>query len=175
MLASAFRGSLWDRMVGAALLDEEIYEYVRDDRSATGQAVLVVLLGTLAAGIGALPSGAVGVVATALVAAFGWAAYAYVAYWVATRWFKAKWRSASRGELLRTLGFAAVPRLLLVLGALPLMGGLLTLLVFVWLMGTTIVAVGKGLNLDIWRAMATASVSWLTLFSISLAAAVIVR
>ena len=41
------------RMVGAARLDAEIYEDVERDRSATGQAFLVVLLASAAAGIGA--------------------------------------------------------------------------------------------------------------------------
>lgn len=166
MLAS-YRGSFRDRVVGAALLDENVYEYVKLDRSAMWQAALVVVLAALAAGMGTLSGGLAGLAVGVVTALLGWAAYAYVAYWVGTRWFKAEVTSATRGDLLRTLGFASSPRLLLVLGVVPLLGGLVTLLVFVWTLGTTFVAIRQALELDFWRAMATATLSWLALFVIS--------
>ena len=41
------------RLIGAAALDAAIYEEVEDDRSATGQAMTIVVLSSIAAGIGA--------------------------------------------------------------------------------------------------------------------------
>ena len=168
MLASAMRGALRERITRAVLLDEDVYEDISHDEGATGQALLVVVLGALAAGIGALSAGPTGFAVVVIAALFGWAAYAYVAFWVATRWFKAEDKPATRGALVRTLGFASAPRLLLVLGAMPLLGGLLSLLVFVWLLGTTVLAVRQALGFDLWRGMATAGVSWLVLFALSL-------
>ena len=43
-----------NRMTGAALLNAAIYEEVEADRSATIQAMAVVALSSLAAGVGAL-------------------------------------------------------------------------------------------------------------------------
>ena len=42
-----------ERLIGAALLDPAVYEDVEADRSATLQAMAVVLLSSLAAGVGA--------------------------------------------------------------------------------------------------------------------------
>ena len=44
--------SFMDRVVGAARLDIKTYEEVEADGNATGQAVAVVLLSSIAAGIG---------------------------------------------------------------------------------------------------------------------------
>lgn len=173
-MASAMRGALRDRIAGAVLLDEDVYEDLKRDVGATGQAVLVVVLGALAAGIAALPAGPIAFAIGFVAALVGWTAYAYVAYWAATRWFGAEDKPATRGVLVRTLGFASAPRLLLVLGAIPLLGGLISLLVFVWILGTTVIAVRQGLDFDLMRAMGTALVSWLVLFGLSLLIAVIV-
>ena len=44
--------SLGNRMIRAAKLDVSLYEEVEADTGATGQAMLVVVLSSLAAGIG---------------------------------------------------------------------------------------------------------------------------
>jgi len=168
MLASALRGALRDRITGAVLLDEDVYEEIKHDAGSTGQALLVVVLGALAAGIAALSAGPIGFVIGVVAALLGWAAYAYVAFWAATRWFQVEDKPATRGALVRTLGFASAPRLLLVLGAMPLLGGLLSLLIFVWILGTTVIAVRQALDLDPLRAMVTALASWLVLFGVFL-------
>ncbi len=67
--------TLFERMVGAALLQGDVYEEVEHDQDAVGQAALVVVLGALAAGIGGLRGGPI-VLSVALVSALvGWAAY----------------------------------------------------------------------------------------------------
>lgn len=158
---------LVDRMIGAALLDGSVYEEVEHDTGATGQAATVVVLGALAAGIGALAAGPVALLVGIVAALIGWAAYAYVAYWVGTRWFRKPETAADWGELLRTLGFAASPRLLLVLGIIPVLGILLGLVVLIWTLVTTVVAIRHALDFDTWSAIATAVVSWLALVLIS--------
>jgi len=45
--------SLPERMIGAAKLDVHIYEEVEADKGAIGQALLVVVLSSIAGGIGA--------------------------------------------------------------------------------------------------------------------------
>ncbi len=167
MIAWTPRGRLVDRMIGAAALDEAVYEEVEHDPSATGQAVVVVILGAVAAGIGSLAGGPVVFVIGIATALIGWAVYAYVAYWVGTRWFEAPYSSASWGDMLRTLGFASSPRLFLVLGLIPALGFLLSLIVLGWTLLTTLVAIRLALDFDIRSALATAVVSWLALILIS--------
>ena len=97
------------RMIGAAQLKAEIYEEVEADKSATGQAMTVVVLAALATGIGFLGVGgadAVDVVFGVVLALLGWALLAWITYMVGTRLFPTPDTSADWGELARTLGFA---------------------------------------------------------------------
>ena len=160
-------GTLVDRMIGAATLDEGTYEEIEADGGALSQAALVVFLGALAAGIGALRGGPLALILGIIFALIGWAVYAYVAYWVGTRWFKKPITQADWGELLRTLGYANSPRVLLVLGIIPVLGGVLSLVVLVWTLITTVVAIRHALDFDTWSAIATALVSWFALFVVS--------
>ena len=76
------------RLIGAAALDTAIYEEVEADRTATGQALLVVLLSSLAAGIGArgLGGGSVqSIVFISVVALMAWAAWALVTFEIGAR------------------------------------------------------------------------------------------
>ncbi len=159
--------TLTDRMVGAALLNGSAYEEVEHDTGATLQALLVVVLGAIAAGIGALRGGPPGLAVGIVTALIGWAVYAYVAYWVGTNWFRAPATSSTWGELLRTLGFANTPRLLLVIGIIPTVGLGLGLMVMVWTLAATVVAIRHALDFDLWSAVMTALASWLTLVVVS--------
>ena len=49
--------SFTERMIGAARLDVQVYEEVEADTGATGQAMVVVLLSSLAGGIGTVGLG----------------------------------------------------------------------------------------------------------------------
>ncbi len=166
MLEATSQASMIDRMIGAARLDVNTYEEVEHDRSATGQAILVVVLGAIAAGIGALSGGISGLIFGIIAALAGWAVYAFIAYWVGTNIFKAPQTSATWGELLRTLGFANSPRVLLVLTVIPIVGIFVGLAVFIWMLFTTVIAIRQALDFDTGRAIATAVVSLLAQFVI---------
>ena len=49
--------SFKDRMIGAARLNVNVYEEVEADKTAMGQATAVVVLSSLAAGIGSIGTG----------------------------------------------------------------------------------------------------------------------
>jgi hypothetical protein len=171
VLEATSQSSLIDRMVRAAKLDSSVYEEVDHDESATGQAMLVVFLGAVAAGIGALYGGVGALILGIITALVGWAVYAFIAFWVGTNFFKGLHTSATWGELLRTLGFANSPRVLLVLGIVPVVGLFVALAVFVWMLVTTVIAIRQALDFDTGRAIATAVVSWLAFVVISLVVA----
>ncbi len=158
------QASLTTRMIGAARLDTATYEAVEHDEGATSAALLVVVLGAIAAGIGALGTGRIGAFIGGIVAAIiSWVAYAGVAYLVGSRLLATPQTQATWGQLLRTLGFAQSPRLLLVLGWIPLLGGLISLVVAIWTLVTTVVAIRQALDFTTGRAIATAVLSWLAL------------
>lgn len=161
MLEATGQQSIIDRMIRAARLESQLYEEVEHDRSATGQAILVVVLGAIAGGIGALSGGIAGLVVGVIASLVGWAVYAFIAYWVGTTLFKGPQTEATWGQLLRTLGFANSPRVLLVLVIVPVVGIIVALAVFIWLLFTTVIAIRQALDFDTWRAIATAVVSLL--------------
>ncbi len=163
MVEATGHASMIDRMIRAARLEPQVYEEVEHDQSATGQAMLIVVMGAVAAGIGALYGGVIGLIVAVIAALIGWAAYAFIAYWVGTKFFKGPHTEATWGQLLRTLGFASSPRLLLVLAVIPAVGFFLGFVVFLWMLATTVVAIRQALDFDTWRAIATAVISWLVL------------
>ena len=157
---AAARRSIVDRMLGAARFDIATYEEVEADVGATGQAAIVVLLAAVASAIGAANAGASGIVLAMLGALLSWAALAGVTYLIGDKLFGG---TATWGEVLRTLGFAQAPRLLLVLGIVPLLGSIVAVVVAFWLLATAIVAIRQALDIPTGKAIVTAVLGWIAL------------
>jgi hypothetical protein len=97
--------------LGACLLDGRAFRALRDDPGALAPATVVVLLAGAARGIGAAPAeGSFGLIASPLVSLVFWAVGAVLVWGIATRHFGLDVRYV---RVLRTLGFAAAPLLLL--------------------------------------------------------------
>ena len=152
--------SLLDRMRGAALLDVPTYEEVEHDQDATGQAAIVVGLSAIASAIGAYSLGPRIMIVSVCMAFVGWLIWAGVTYLIGTRVFNG---TATWGELLRTLGFAQAPGVLLVLGIIPVLGVLVSWIVAIWTIVTGVVAIRQALDLDTGKAVITAILSWLAI------------
>ena len=71
-----------------------------------------------------------------------------VLFFIGTRVLPGKNTSADVGQLLRTVGFAQAPGIFGILGVLPLLGGLIGLLVFLWVLAATVIAVRQALDYD---------------------------
>jgi hypothetical protein len=150
--------SIVDRMRGAAMLDVATYEEVEHDLSATGQAATVVAVVAVCSAIGNIGSGITGIIGGLIGALLGWVIWAGVTYFVGTKLFGG---TATWGELLRTLGFAQSPGVLLILGIIPLLGGLIKFAVAIWMLAAGIVAIRQALDVSTGKAVLTALVSWL--------------
>jgi hypothetical protein len=156
--------SFGERMIGAAMLDVSVYEEVEADESATSQAAGVVALVAVASAIGAYHGGLGGIIAAVLGAFVSWALWAALTYLVGTRFLGG---TATWGELLRTLGFAQAPGLLNVLGFIPIVGGLVRLAVWIWMLVTAVVAIRQALDFDTGKAVITAVISCVIIFVVS--------
>ena len=78
--------SLTQRMLGASKLDAATYEEIEADATATPQAMLVVVLGAVAGGVGAIRAmGVGGFVLAALASLLGWYVWAFITFVVGTR------------------------------------------------------------------------------------------
>lgn len=160
--------SFVDRVVGAARLDVRTYEEVEADTSATPQAMGLVVLAALASGVGAIGTGGAGVFATVVGALVGWVVWASLIWLIGAVLLPEKQTEADVGQLLRTIGFAAAPGLLLVLRLLPLIGALVALLVWIWQLATTVVAVRQALDYKgTGRAVAVCLIGWVIYVMVS--------
>ncbi len=162
---------LVNRMIRAAMLDPRLYEEVEHDRSATSQAMQVVIIVALASGIGGAiwklitlsPIDAVtGLIGGILAAVLGWLVWAFVTYIIGDKVFGG---TATYGEMLRTLGFAQSPNVLLIftgiLGGIPLFGGLLRLALLIWVLLAGLIAIRQGLDVSTGKAILTAIIGWI--------------
>ena len=141
--------SLTERMLGAAKLDPATYEEVESDVTATPQAMLVVVLANLAAGIGVVRElGFGGLVVATLISLIGWFVWAFVAYFVGTRLLAGPGTRADLGQLLRTIGFSAAPGLIRVLGIVPGLDWLVSVVAALWMLAAMVVAVRQALDYD---------------------------
>jgi hypothetical protein len=142
-------GTFVGRVLGAITLRSHTYEDVEADRQATLQAVVIVVLASVAGGIGSMGLGVRSTQSVAvgtLGALIGWVAWAVLTYVIGTRLLPEPQTRATVGELLRTLGFAAAPGLLRVFGAIPLLGLVLYGLASVWMLIAMVVAVRHALD-----------------------------
>ena len=136
-----------ESMIGAAKLDVAIYEEVEADTTATGQALLVVVLSSLAAGLSFVTlNGIRGVIWGTLSAIVGWIIWAGITYLVGTKMLPEPQTRSDMGELLRTLGFAMSPGILRILGIIPIIGFVVNLVVLFWLLAAVVVAVRQALD-----------------------------
>jgi hypothetical protein len=155
------------RLAGAAMLDPATFEDVEADRGATTQAIGVVVLASLAAGIGARGAAGAGpalefFVVGALLSLTAWAAFAALTLQVGTWVLPHPDTRVDAGQLLRTLGFAAAPGLLQVFA---IFGGV-TVPVFAvaiaWTLVASVVAVRQALDYSTTRrAVAVCGLAWL--------------
>jgi hypothetical protein len=154
--------SLTERMLGAAKLDVATYEEVEADTTATPQAMLVVVLANLAAGVGVWREvGIGGLLVTTLISLVGWYAWAFVTYFVGTRFLPGAQTQADVGQLLRPIGFSATPGLIRVLGIVPGFNWFLSLVAALWMLVAMVVAVRQALDYDsTGRAVAVCLIGW---------------
>lgn len=147
--------SLLDRMVRAAKLDINLYEEVEADKSAMGQALTVVVLSSVASGIGTIGIlGIQGLIIGTISALIGWFVWAYLTYFIGTKLLPEPQTKADVGELLRTIGFSSAPGVLRIFGFIPFLGAIISFAASVWMLVAMIIAVRQALDYkSTWRAI----------------------
>jgi len=155
--------SFKDRIIRAANLDVHLYEEVEADTGALGQAMLIVVLSSLAAGIGTFQHGGLnGMLIGTIGALIGWYIWAYLTYFIGTKLLPEQQTSATSGELLRTIGFSSSPGIIRVLGIIP---GITQLIMFgasVWMLVAMVIAVKQALDYkSTLRAVGVCVIGWI--------------
>ena len=137
------------RLVGTAVFDAGSYEAVESERTATIQAVLTVLLSSLATGIGFgawrdLPSTQVPMLCG--IALITWIAWAVLIHQIGTRLFPETTTRSNTAELLRTTGFAAGPGVLQLLEIVRPIAWPVFIVTTVWMFAGVVVGVQHALD-----------------------------
>ena len=165
MATTSVTNTFLQRLIGAAALDSAIYEEVEADSGATGQALAVILLSSLAAGVGARGLGGATLPNAAffsVVALMAWGAWALLTLQIGSRVLPDSQTSVDMGELLRTTGFAATPGILRVFGILPGVTIPVFVITAVWMLATMVVAIRQALDYrSTGRAIAVCVIGWI--------------
>ena len=146
------------RMLGAARLNAQTFEEVEHDSGATIQALLVIILVSIASFVGQLLAGDDTNVVAALIygiawGIIGWVLWALFTWIIGSTLLKTEETEADWGQLARCTGFAQTPRLLNVFFFIPILGPILALVGLVWTIIAMIVAVRQSLDYtSTWRA-----------------------
>lgn len=181
-----------DRIMGVFRLSVPTFEEIEADESATGQAALVVAIVAILAGIGAylaarmagpalaqlgeqfggdvpipMPElNPVGAALNAVIGAFlAWLIWSALTYFIGTRLFGGQ---ATMGEMLRVIGFAQAPRILSILGFIPCIGAILSLVGWLWSLAASFIGIRQGLDLDNGKTLITVLLSFLVAIIINL-------
>ncbi len=136
-----------NRIIRAAKLDVSLYEEVEADKRALGQAMGVVVLSSIAAGLGSIGRlGLGGILIGTVTALIGWYVWAYLTYFIGTKLLPEPQTKADHGELLRTIGFSSSPGLIRVLGIIPGLAGVVFLVASIWMLIAMVIAVKQALD-----------------------------
>ena len=139
------------RMIGAARLNVQTYEDVEHDSGATLQALLVVVLVSIASVVGQLIGGTDAGVGWIIVSGIirgvvSWALWALFAWLIGATLLKTAQTEANWGQLARCTGFAQAPGILNVFFFIPILGTIIYLVALVWTIMCMIIAVRQSLD-----------------------------
>jgi len=152
-----------NRIIRAAKLDVSLYEEVEADKGALGQAMGVVVLSSIAAGLGSIGRlGRGGILIGTVTALIGWYVWAYLTYFIGTKLLPEPQTKADHGELLRTIGFSSSPGLIRVLGIIPGLAGVVFLVASIWMLIAMVIAVRQALDYrSTLRAAGVCGIGWI--------------
>ncbi len=161
---------LLDGMIRAAKLDVNFYEKVEADKKLFGQAMAVVVLSSIAAGIGSIgQAGAAGILTGTIAALIGWYIWAYLTYFIGTKFLAEPQTKADYGELLRTIGFSSSPGVIRILCIIPGLNVIVNLVAGVWMLVAMVVAVRQALDYSsTGRAVGVCIIGWIIQMVISI-------
>ena len=150
-----------NRIYRSVKIDPEVFDEVQKDKKATVAAGIVVILSSLAAGIGATHLGAVNFYLAPALSLVTWFVWAYIVYFVGVKLFPDTKTKTTHQALLRSIGFSNAPGIIRVFGfnedlmTVTFIGSAL------WMLACMVVAVRQTLNFkSLWKALGVVIVSW---------------
>ena len=150
-----------NRVFRAIKIDIDLFEEVEKDKKATFQAGAVVVLSSLAAGVGSIHLGASNFLFAPALSLLSWYVWAYVIYFVGVKLFRDPKTKSNHGELLRTIGFSSAPGLIRVFGVTPELMTVTFIGSSLWMLACMVVGVRQALDYkSLWKALGVVVVCW---------------
>lgn len=141
--------SFQDRVIGALKLQGATFEEVEHDPTAMSQAAIVVLAASVSSGLASIWFLSFRwVVYQAVIAIVAWVVGTFLIWVIGTKVLPGKNTQADIVQVLRPLGFAQAPGVFSILGMIPFLGWLIWLVVLVWTLAATVIAVRQALDYD---------------------------
>tara|TARA_Y100000817_G_scaffold310369_1_gene300906 strand:- start:200 stop:721 length:522 start_codon:yes stop_codon:yes gene_type:complete len=151
-----------NRIFRVIKIDVSIFEEVQKDKNATIQAGVVVVLSSLAAGVGALQLGASNFLLAPILSLLSWYVWAYIIYFVGVKLFGDIKTKSNHGELLRTIGFSSAPGLIRVFGITQDLMTVTFIGSAFWMLACMVVAVKSALKYEsLLKAFGVVVIAWL--------------
>jgi hypothetical protein len=152
-----------ERIIGAARLRSATYEDVEHDSAAMKQALVVVMMSSVATAFGAgVEAGLGDIFRGAAIALLSWLIWSGLTFFIGTKLLPGPATHATWGQLLRTTGFATAPGLLRILAMVPFTTSIVFFITSVWMLMAFVVAVRQALDYrNIWRAVAVCLIGWI--------------
>jgi hypothetical protein len=163
---------LVQRMIRAARLDRSLFDEVEHDTTATTQALTVVIIVSVASGIGsALATILAGLPGDAIIDLFGviirsvigWVIWSLVTFWVGTTFMGG---TSTPGEMLRAIGFAYTPNILGFFSFIFCIGPLIALAGAIWALVAGVIAIREAMDFDTGKAVLTVIIGWIAMIII---------
>jgi hypothetical protein len=136
--------------MGVSVFHGPTFEEIEADRSATGQAFLVVLVSAIAGGMGArgyLEPSLTFLAIFATIALVVWLGWAYLILQIGGRQLRQPETQVDLAELLRTTGFAAAPGMLQIFALVPEIATPVFVVTWIWMWAAMVVAVKHSLDM----------------------------
>lgn len=142
--------ALPSRIFRAAMLDKRLFTEVAEDRAASVQALLVVILVISVSEVGSFfgtgSRGFGNIISQIFLGVFGWALWTSIIYSIGTKVSKVGTENAGWGGLARALGFAQAIGLTRLLTLVPGLAISVPLVTIVWIFVAMVVAVQQVLG-----------------------------
>ena len=164
---------IFNGMIRAMRLDTAFFEEVENDTSYNQDALWVVIIVSIIGSVGSFLGSLIvgrsfisalgGMIVSLVLAVVGYFLWVFIAHWVGTSLFKG---TGDRGEVQRAFGFAYSPQVLNILAFIPCVGGLISLVAWIWSVVAGFIAIRQSMDQDNTNALLTVIVSAVIVFVI---------
>ena len=151
-----------NRIYRSIKIDPDVFDEVQKDKKATIAAGIVVVISSLAAGIGASQLGAVNFFLAPALSLITWFVWAYIVYFVGVKLFPDPKTKTTHTALLRSIGFSSAPGIIRVFGFNEDLMTVTFIGSAFWMLASMVVAVKQTLNYkSLWKALGVVVIAWL--------------